>query len=580
MPRLHDFGLDDTRIVCYSDSVPKQLFHGRPEIEKMKAVGYCRTSGESQRDNTSIPTQKADIETFCQREGYEFVCHYVDESRSGAKIAGRDEFQRMLRDAANGQFGVVVVWDITRFARDGFDIISNARALKINFGIAVKDTSRKFDTERESNLENYLHAGMAEDERLRIMKRTTAGKIASAKNGLPWCGTRPPGRDFVWKDGNKNSKEGTWVITEYGERLQHMMRRYAEGERLRDLQEEYRIQPQEITRVMRESGVSGPYVVTFNSPEIGVVDVKVTVPGMPPLISPELEAKVRARMEARRCFNRESVDKHHLTGFVYCADCGLGLVGHTDKGYEYYRHKKGKDCSFSSIHHDKLEQSVLGYLYQFVHDEPTYKEAIKRSLPSDHGRKEVKADIAKAKSTCQALSKQIARLVDAIANGVNAKSVAGRLQALEQEKEQAESRLVELEETLAGMPSRKQVESEAAFARIQLMEALQQRDWSKQTFSQIRRFLTFLFGANPREEGYGIFVRKEDGKLMIEFKGRVELHHDLVDGRPLSKAFQALADMEIERFQREHKELWEKWQKWQSSKSIDNDCGNVWSLLL
>ena len=32
--------------------------------EKLRAVGYCRTSSENQRDNTSIPVQKREIEHF------------------------------------------------------------------------------------------------------------------------------------------------------------------------------------------------------------------------------------------------------------------------------------------------------------------------------------------------------------------------------------------------------------------------------------------------------------------------------------------------------------------------------------
>ena len=505
--------------------------------------------------------------------------HYVDESKSGKKVAGRDQFQKMLRDAALGQFDVIVVWDITRFARDGFDIISNARALKINFGIAVKDTCHKFDTERESNLENYLHAGIADDERLRIMKRTMVGRIANAEKGLPWCGTRPPGRTFEWKDGTKKSKAGEWVITDYGKRLQKMLKRYAEGERLRDLQKEYNIQPAELTRVMRESGLSGEYVVTFNAPEIGIVDKRVTVPGMLELISPALEKKVRSRLAARRCYNHESVDKYRLTGFVCCADCGRGLVGHTDKGYEYYRHKKQDGCSFSSIHHDVLERNVLAYLYGFVHDEPTYREVIKASLPSEDDRKEVEANIAATRKKRAGVDKKIERLVDAIADGIetNTKSVGGRLKALEAEQGRLDEQLEELEQTLATMPSRKQVESEALMARIQILESLKKRDWTKLPFREIRRFLHFLFGANPRSEGYGIFLSRDLGKWVIEFRGRVEFDHDVLNERVVSKAFQKMADVLNEGLVREYRE---RLAEIQSNGDIDVSSGNIWPLLL
>jgi site-specific DNA recombinase len=75
----------------------------------------------------------------------------VDECKTGSKIAGRDEFQRMMRDAANGRFDIVVVFDITRFARDGFDILDSSRTLKRDFGINVVDTKGQYDTRNPRN---------------------------------------------------------------------------------------------------------------------------------------------------------------------------------------------------------------------------------------------------------------------------------------------------------------------------------------------------------------------------------------------------------------------------------------------
>jgi DNA invertase Pin-like site-specific DNA recombinase len=84
---------------------------------KLRAAGYCRTSGEAQRDNTSIPTQRNGIESHIERHDWTFLKHYVDECKSGSKIAGRDAFQQMMRDAASNNFDVLVVYNINRFSR-------------------------------------------------------------------------------------------------------------------------------------------------------------------------------------------------------------------------------------------------------------------------------------------------------------------------------------------------------------------------------------------------------------------------------------------------------------------------------
>src|ERR1051325_10845782 len=99
------------------------------DSKPLRAVSYCRTSGEKQRDNTSIPVQRQCIEDFCRRNEWKLTKHYVDESKSGSKIEGREDFQRMLKDAALEQFDLVVVYDADRFARDGVDILGQAKFL-------------------------------------------------------------------------------------------------------------------------------------------------------------------------------------------------------------------------------------------------------------------------------------------------------------------------------------------------------------------------------------------------------------------------------------------------------------------
>ena len=162
----------------------------------LRAVGYSRTSGEGQRGNTSLPRQKVEVKNFIANNQWQFLRHYVDESLSGSKIEGREDFKRMMRDAANGQFDIIVINDVDRFARDGSDIISEAKTLTKMFDIDVIDT-KGFDTRKPRNtLLNFVKAGIAEDERLRIMERTIGGRISNAKNGIPWTPKLPAGRGY------------------------------------------------------------------------------------------------------------------------------------------------------------------------------------------------------------------------------------------------------------------------------------------------------------------------------------------------------------------------------------------------
>ena len=49
---------------------------------------------------------------------------------SDENVVGRDEFQRMLRDAENGRFDCLLVWEIDRFGRERQDIPTGKMTLK------------------------------------------------------------------------------------------------------------------------------------------------------------------------------------------------------------------------------------------------------------------------------------------------------------------------------------------------------------------------------------------------------------------------------------------------------------------
>jgi len=46
----------------------------------LRAAGYCRTSGEGQRDNTSLPRQRESIESLCKQNGWAVAHLYIDEA--------------------------------------------------------------------------------------------------------------------------------------------------------------------------------------------------------------------------------------------------------------------------------------------------------------------------------------------------------------------------------------------------------------------------------------------------------------------------------------------------------------------
>jgi site-specific DNA recombinase len=501
--------------------------------QAMRAAGYSRTSGEGQRDNTSIPRQKEDIEAMCRTEGWTLVRHYEDECKSGAKVEGRDSFKRMLADAARGGFDLIVFYDASRLGRDGVDILSTAKFLKGNFGIHSVDTKRQFDSrDRRKVLTNFVHAGVAEDERLRIMERMLGARVARAKAGLPWAGNPPVGRAYRKTCGcTKDCRcgKGEWYVTEQGKRIAELLTRYANGELLRNLHKEYGyLREEHVIRHIREGQLSAaPFVVTFNSPEVGIDDERVEVPSVPPVITADLYERVRERMAKNRKCNDHN-HRYPLTSFLHCGNCGRTLFGSTVKGNTYYRHHPksgsgGHECGWTMVRGDRIEGPVLDYLYGWFTDQPAFDMAVKLALPSAEDREDKLGQLSRAEADLKATEREIANLVEAIAKGVDPSLLVDKQAELKASRDSLRQRLGIVQGELASLPDPSAIQAEAATLRKQLERRHTGKDWRNETPESLERFLEFLFGTSPKRDELGIYIHRNGDALTTTIRARLYL---------------------------------------------------------
>ena len=95
------------------------------------AVIYVRVSTKEQTENLSLPTQLRACEEYCRREGYEVVERFREEGES-AKTADRTELQKLLNYCRThkGKVHFVIVYNLTRFAREKFDHFALRALLK------------------------------------------------------------------------------------------------------------------------------------------------------------------------------------------------------------------------------------------------------------------------------------------------------------------------------------------------------------------------------------------------------------------------------------------------------------------
>ena len=96
----------------------------------MNIAAYCRVSTDKEDQFNSLETQKEFFLEYTKRTRDNLIKLYADEGISGIKIKNRKEFQRMLADAEKGLFDMVVVKDISHFARNTVDLLQSVRKLK------------------------------------------------------------------------------------------------------------------------------------------------------------------------------------------------------------------------------------------------------------------------------------------------------------------------------------------------------------------------------------------------------------------------------------------------------------------
>lgn len=148
----------------------------------MNIVAYCRVSTDKSDQLNSLEAQKKFFTEFTERNGHNLVRLYADEGISGTKIKNRKEFLRLMRDAKQGLFEMVVVKDISRFARNTVDFLQSIRALKA-LGIETTFLTANMTVLGNSEFVLTIFGALAQEESANTSKRVKFGKKMNAEKG-------------------------------------------------------------------------------------------------------------------------------------------------------------------------------------------------------------------------------------------------------------------------------------------------------------------------------------------------------------------------------------------------------------
>jgi len=156
-------------------------------------IGYVRVSSDSQKDNHSLPNQRAAIEGYCAQHNHKLLIIFEDiESAENAKDRRglQQALQLIYADAADG----LIVHKLDRFCRKVVDS-ANIQEDFLAKGKLLLSVSESVDLSSDDGIMMFQFKNVLQEyERKKIAERCKMGREKKREvNG--WIGGAPP---FGW----------------------------------------------------------------------------------------------------------------------------------------------------------------------------------------------------------------------------------------------------------------------------------------------------------------------------------------------------------------------------------------------
>ncbi|MEE0109410.1 MAG: recombinase family protein [Oscillospiraceae bacterium] len=151
----------------------------------LRVTFYARVSSESDEQLNSLGNQITYYEDLIRKNAHwVFVPGYIDEGLSGISTKKRENFNRMVEEAAEDKFDLILTKEISRFARNTLDSIQFTRKL-LSCGVGVFFQNDNINTlDEDSELRLSIMSSIAQDELRKLSSRVKFGHQQAIKDGV------------------------------------------------------------------------------------------------------------------------------------------------------------------------------------------------------------------------------------------------------------------------------------------------------------------------------------------------------------------------------------------------------------
>ncbi|MHC4041560.1 recombinase family protein [Bradyrhizobium sp. 23AC] len=425
----------------------------RPIEEAPKRVAiYARFSTDLQNER-SIEDQLSLCQSYAGREKLSIVRTYEDRARSGGSLMGRDGLLKLLDDAREKSFDIVIVEALDRLSRDMEDLAGIHKRLSF-LGIEIRAVHEGVVNTVLVGLRGLVGQLYREDNAHKV-RRGLAGRI---KQGLAGGGLTYGYAAIAGRTGERA------IVDAEAQVIRRIFQEYVSGRT-----------PREIAHDLNKEGISPPRGRAWNASTIngnlergaGVLQNELYVGRLVwnkvrmvkdpdtgkrlsrpnprsewhitevahlAIIGSELFAAAQQRKEQRGrthpCHQRRP--RRMLSGLLRCGSCGSGMAtnGQDKSGRVRIRCSAATESGTcpdpKTFYLDTVERAVLGGLQAELRAPKVIAEYVRTYL--DERKRLGAASDAKRQRLQQQLGKlnrEIERLVDAIAKGHGDPSILG-----------------------------------------------------------------------------------------------------------------------------------------------------------
>lgn len=317
--------------------------------EVHRVAAYCRVSTDSSDQANSLESQQKYFSEYIKRNPlWEIYDIYVDEGISGTNTSKRVAFNRMIQDAENGRFDLIITKEISRFARNTLDSIAYTRKLKeIGVGVIfMNDNINTLDSDGELRL--TIMSSIAQDESRKTSERVKWGHRRRMEQGVVF------GRDMLGYD----VRNGKLYINEEGaETVRKIFHKYLnEGKGTNIIAKELREEGIKTSTYMKDWSYTVIMRILRNEKYCGdLIQQKTYTPDYlshkkkkndgklkyviirnhhEPIISRDIFEATQREIERRRNLMEKENNfgnRYALSGKIRCGKCGAAYTRHRKK---------------------------------------------------------------------------------------------------------------------------------------------------------------------------------------------------------------------------------------------------------